>query len=337
MSATVALTGATGFIGSALAWSLRTQGWRVRALVRPGADVSRLPADGVERVPGALDDADGLRLLVRGADAVVHCAGAVRGTGPAHFDAVNVAGVARLAAATLSEAPGAGLVLISSLAARCPELSWYAASKLGGERALAAAGGGLRWTVLRPPAVYGAGDRELRPLLRWMARGIAPVLGPPHARFSLLHVDDLTDATLHLLRGASHRHEVFEIHDGRGGGYAWADVVEAVQDLRGGRVVRVRVPATALRLAARLGLAAARLGARPPMLTPGKVREITHPDWICDNDPLTLATGWRPRVGIVEGLRRTLGGDGEARREHDTTVRERPGADLRGAGAVREG
>jgi hypothetical protein len=44
------------------------------------------------------------------------------------------------------------------------------------------------------------------------------------------------------------------------------------------------------------------------MLTPGKVRELRHPDWVCDNAALTAATGWAPAVGLDEGLRRTLGG-----------------------------
>jgi nucleoside-diphosphate-sugar epimerase len=46
---------------------------------------------------------------------------------------------------------------------------------------------------------------------------------------------------------------------------------------------------------------------RSPMLTPGKVREISHPDWVCDNHDITQETGWKPAVLLEEGLRRTLG------------------------------
>jgi nucleoside-diphosphate-sugar epimerase len=43
------------------------------------------------------------------------------------------------------------------------------------------------------------------------------------------------------------------------------------------------------------------------MLTPGKVRELSHPDWVCDNTALSNAIGWAPRVLLPEGLRQTLG------------------------------
>jgi nucleoside-diphosphate-sugar epimerase len=242
---------------------------------------------------------------------VVHCAGAVRGRDAGHFHAVNAQGVAGLVRAAETEAPGTPFLLVSSLAARRPDLSWYAASKRAGEDALVATAATLRWVVLRPPVVYGAADREVRPLLRWMARGLAPVLGPRGARFSLVHVDDLAEAALRLLDGEQ-TGRTFEVHDGREGGYSWADVADTVERVVGRRVVRVPVPAAALHVAAHLALAVARLGGRPPILTPGKVREVTHPDWICDNAALTRATGWRPRVSILEGLTRTLR-DGEDR------------------------
>ena len=106
MVPTVALTGATGFIGRTLVRRLESAGLKVRALVRSTSDVTLLPA-GVERVVGALDDAESLRRLVRGARAVVHCAGAVRGASARDFDPVNVDGVARLAHAIARRATGA--------------------------------------------------------------------------------------------------------------------------------------------------------------------------------------------------------------------------------------
>ncbi len=310
MVATVALTGATGFIGRTLVRRLQSAGLNVRALVRPTSDVTLLPA-GVERVVGGLDDAQSLGRLVRGARAVVHCAGVVRGAGARDFDPVNVAGVARLARATLAERPAPPIVHLSSLAARHPELSPYAASKRGGEQALLAA---PAWTVLRPPVVYGPGDRELLPLLRWMARGIAPMVGSPQGRFSLLYVDDLAEAVARLvLMGGTGR--VFELDDGRPSGYAMDDLVVAAERYRGRAVVRVSVPAGLLGGLSRLNVLGARIRGRAPMLTPGKVREIFHPEWICDNAPLAEATGWRPRIRLDEGLRRTLGGPAPGERK----------------------
>ena len=310
MLAPVALTGGTGFIGRTLARRLAAAGFQVRALVRPTSGVAPLPA-GIERVVGSLDDVESLGRLVRGARAVVHCAGVVRGASARDFDPVNVDGVARLARVALAERPVPPIVHLSSLAARHPELSPYAASKRGGEQALLAA---PAWTVLRPPVVYGPGDRELLPLLRWMARGIAPMVGSAGGRFSLIYVDDLAEAVARLVSlGATGR--VFELDDGRPSGYAMDDVVAAAERYRGRTVVRVSVPAGLLGGLSRLNVLGARLRGRAPMLTPGKVREIFHPRWTCDNTALIDATGWRPRIGLDEGLRRTLGGPAPGARE----------------------
>ena len=317
MLATVALTGATGFIGRTLGRRLQAAGFLVRALVRPTSDVP-LPA-GFERVVGSLQDAESLARLVRGVRAVVHCAGAVRGASARDFDPVNVDGVVRLARAILAERPAPPIVHLSSLAARHPELSPYAASKRGGEQALLAA---PAWTVLRPPVVYGPGDRELLPVLRWMIRGIAPIVGAPQGRFSLIYVDDLAEAVVRLVAmGGTGR--VFELDDGRPSGYALDDLVAAAERYRSRAVVRVSVPAGLLDGLSRLNVLGARLRGRAPMLTPGKVRELFHPQWTCDNTALADATGWRPRIRLDEGLRRTLGSPA-------------PGApELEGAGSCR--
>jgi len=311
MSRVVAVTGATGFIGSALAQRLATAGWRIRVLVRPTSSRGRLAGVAADLVVGDLGDLDSLRRFVYQAEVVVHCAGAVRGASQAHFDRVNVEGVARLVHAAAGEHPTPRFLLVSSLAAREPRLSAYAASKRRGEEVLAAGGGTIPWAILRPPAVYGPGDRELLPLFRWMERGVAPVLGSGSARFSLLYVEDLADAVVRWLSGDTAVHRTFELDDGRPGGYTWTDVVDIMTSLRSRSVIPVRVPALLLEVLAAVNLAAAQVIGYKPMLTPGKVRELRHPNWVCDSAAFTEATGWSPKVSLEEGLRRTLlGGSG---------------------------
>jgi nucleoside-diphosphate-sugar epimerase len=308
MSRVVAVTGATGFIGGALAQRLVTAGWRIRVLVRPTSSRRRLAGITADLVVGDLGDLDSLRRFVYQAEAVVHCAGAVRGASQAYFDRVNVEGVARLVHAAAGEHPAPRFLLISSLAAREPGLSAYGDSKRRGEEVLAAGGGTMPWAVLRLPAVYGPGDRELLPLFRWMARGIAPVLGSENARFSLLYVEDLAEAVVRWLSGGTAVQRTFELDDGRPGGYTWIEVVDIMSSLRSRGVIPVRVPALFLRVLGALNLAAARVIGYKPMLTPGKVRELRYPNWVCDSAAFMGATGWSPKVSLEEGLRRTLQG-----------------------------
>jgi nucleoside-diphosphate-sugar epimerase len=307
MSRTIALTGATGFIGGALARRLETIGWQIRALVRPASLGARYDATATQWIEGDLEDLDSLRRLVDDVYAVVHCAGAVRGASQAQFDSVNVDGVARLVQAAREQHQMPRFLLISSLAAREPHLSPYAASKRHGEDTLATTAGDLNWAVLRPPAVYGPGDKELLPLFRWIGKGIAPVLGPRSARFSLLYVEDLAEAVGQWLKSETKERSAFALHDGHPDGYSWDDLVDIVARLYGRHVFRIHVPVGILRLLAGLNLTAAQLFGYAPMFTPGKVRELNHLNWVCDNNALTRETGWTPRVSLEEGLQRTLG------------------------------
>lgn len=44
-----------------------------------------------------------------------------------------------------------------------------------------------------------------------------------------------------------------------------------------------------------------------PMLTPGKVRELGHVNWVCDNAAIARDLAWSPKVSLTEGLRATPG------------------------------
>jgi 2-alkyl-3-oxoalkanoate reductase len=306
MEYTVALTGATGFIGKRVARRLAANGCKLQALARATSDRSRLSGFNIHWVEGSLEDPDSLRRLIRGADAVVHCAGAVRGATQAHFDRLNVDGAARLVRAAVEQHPLPRFLLISSLAAREPGLSYYAASKRKAETVLAEQAGSMPWAVLRPPAVYGPGDKEMLPLLRWMERGVAPLVGSDNTRVSLLYVDDLAEAVIKWLQNDKCSQAVFELHDGRPAGYSWQDVIDTIEHLTGKHVRSVKVPLAVLRTVSFLNLHAARIFRYAPMFTPGKLRELRHADWVCDNKAFTRETRWTPQVLLEEGLRRTL-------------------------------
>ena len=103
-----------------------------------------------------------------------------------------------------------------------------------------------------------------------------------------------------------------DLDDGQAGGYDWDTVLlTAARVLRGGAPVRrIGVPTALLRIAAHANLAAGSLLGYAPMLTPGKLREISHRDWLCDSHDFTEATGWRATVLLEQGLARAYGRQG---------------------------
>src|SRR5689334_21258284 len=154
MARVAAVTGATGFVGPHLVAALARHGWKLRLLIRRWTPLPSLAGVEAEIVWGDLSDEASLKALVAGADAVVHAAGLIKARQPIEFDAVNRDGTARLSA----HAPDIPFLLLSSLAAREPLLSPYAASKRAAEEVVARRSGS--WFVVRAPAVYGPGDRE---------------------------------------------------------------------------------------------------------------------------------------------------------------------------------
>ena len=304
----VAITGATGFIGRHICSLLESPRYRVRALARDAVAARRALAPGVEIVPGDIASPEALRALVRDADAVLHLAGAVRGASRADFDTANVDGSAALLAAMDATAPGARLLFFSSLAAREPALSHYAASKRRAEELLQARAGARPLAILRPPAVYGPGDREMLPVFRFMARtGLAPCAGSASDRLSLIFVHDLARAAQAWLEAPAAPAATWSLHDGRDGGYDWAALCRIVGAACGRAIRAWEIPRAPLDLVARGNRALGRLLGRAPMLTPEKLNELRHPDWVCDNAAISAALDWQPRAQLAEGLLLTPG------------------------------
>ncbi len=283
----LAVTGATGFVGKRLVEAARARGDLVRALTRR----AQPPRDGVTWVRGALDWPAALAALVEGADGVIHVAGVVNAPDRAAFAAGNVAGTQAMADAARA-AGVARFVHVSSLAAREPALSDYGWSKHGAEEA---ARGAPAWTIVRPPAVYGPGDLEIRDLFRAARLGVVPL--PPRGRMSAIHVDDLA-ALLLALAHAPADGATYE-PDGPDGAVTHAAFARAIGAAVGRRVVPLHLPAALLSLAARGDRLLRRAGAK---LTPDRVAYMTHPDWSADPARQPPPALWRPRIALAEGL-----------------------------------
>lgn len=287
------ITGGTGFVGSTLIREALAQGHRVRALAR-----SPQPEHaGIEWVAGALDKPDTLNALARGSDAVVHVAGVVNAADRAGFEADNVAGTLAMIEAT-RDAGVRRFVHVSSLSAREPELSVYGWSKARGETLVQASG--LDWTIVRPPAVFGPGDREMLDLFRMARRGF--VLLPPEGQISVIEVSDLARLLLAILPASEAQAQIFEADDGTTGGWSHTGFGKAIGKAVGKDVTTLSAPAPLLNLAARFDGFFRGSGAK---LTADRVRYFCHPDWVIDPERRPPAALWRPAIETREGLKAT--------------------------------
>ncbi len=289
----LAITGGTGFVGSHLISAAIAAGHEMKALTRRAQE----PRKRVHWIAGSLEDRDALKVLVEDADAVIHVAGVINAPDEAGFEQGNVAGtLAMLAAATAGGVHR--FVHVSSLAAREPKLSLYGASKARAEEIVK--GSGLDWAIVRPPAVYGPGDKETLELFKMAKRGL--VLLPPKGRVSLVHVEDLARLLVALTQRGIPKRLIIEPDDGTPGGWSHKEFAKALGQAVGRRNVTLSAPRPLMRLAARIDRLVR--GSRAK-LTPDRAAYFSHPDWVVSSGHCPPSDLWYPRIETHDGLART--------------------------------
>ncbi len=305
----VAITGATGFVGSHLLERLR--GRDVACLAR---SPQALAGSECRVIEGTIADTAALEALVAGADIVFHAAGLIAARSEAEFLAVNRDGTMAVSEAC-RRAGVARLVYVSSLAVTGPAtrgrpadertpprpITPYGRSKHAGEDAVR--GSGVPFTIVRPPLVYGPRDRQTLRLFRMARRGVVPLLGDGLQELSVVHAADLADALVAAGESAATAGRTYhaahpEVVTQRA---LLAEIGRAV-----GRAPRlVAIPPAVVRIALAVAGGAARVNGRATILDSSKAPELLAPAWTCTTDALAGDAGWSARIALARGLRET--------------------------------
>lgn len=289
----LAITGGTGFVGSHLLDKAVADGHEIAALTRR----EQAPRDGITWIAGDFSDRGALERLVSDAEAIIHVAGVITGQGAAAFEQGNVGGtLAMLAAATAGGVQR--FVHVSSLAAREPNLSLYGASKRRAEELVH--GSGLDWAIVRPPAVYGPGDKETLELFRMAKLGF--MLMPPKGRVSVIHADDLSRLLLAVAAPGGPSNALIEPDDGKPGGWTHREFARALGSAVGTRPAIVSSPGFLLRLAARADQLLRRDKAK---LTIDRAAYFSHRNWVVEPKRAASPELWQPQIDTAQGLKDT--------------------------------
>jgi nucleoside-diphosphate-sugar epimerase len=317
-SGRVLVTGATGFTGGHLARSLAGGGAAVRALVR---DRGRAAASlsGIELVEGDLTDAAALGRAVEGVDVVYHIAALYRAAGldDAVYRAVNATAVRLL----IEQAAAAGVrrVVHCSTVGVHGDIEHppanedaplapgdvYQDTKLEGERLAreAAARTGVEVVIARPTGIYGPGDRRLLKLFRGVARRRFVVLGRGDIWYHLTYIDDLVEGfrlcgTVPAAAGRTYILSGPEVT-------TLNELVAITADVAGTTPLPVRLPVWPFWLAGAACEALCKpLGVEPPIFR-RRVDFFTK-SRAFDSTRARAEIGYAPRVGLREGIGRTL-------------------------------
>ena len=316
----VLVTGATGFTGGHLARALAAQRHEVRALVRePGPIADALGAAGIEIVAGDLRDAEALKGATKGIDVVYHVAALYRQAGlPSEtYHAVNAAAAGHLVEAA-ARAQVRRVVHCSTVGvhgdvegppanedAPLKPGDLYQRTKLEGERLAreAAARTGVELTIVRPSGIFGPGDRRLLRLFRGVARRRWVTLGSGEIYYHLTYIDDLVSGfclcgehpaaanRTYILAGS----EVTTLNA----------LVKLIAEAADVPPPRLHVPVWPFWIAgAACEAICAPFGIEPPLYR-RRVDFFTK-SRAFDTSRARAEIGFAPRVGLLDGIRRTL-------------------------------
>ncbi len=303
----VLVSGANGFVGSAICRTLAARGHVVLPLVRRGANLDLLP-EGPDPVFGEYHDADSIRavLAARRPDVVVHAAAIVSMGKPdlALSVRINVEGT-RTFAAEATRAGVARWVQVSSMSAHPANKSVYGGTKYLADEEVRA--GAPAWTILRPSIIYGPAPRGIfHKLTRLLARLPAvPIIGPGTEDMRPVHVDDVATAVA----------EAIDRPGTIGGTYMLGCLEpmtsreffrETARQVRGREPLLIPLPLWACRIAAAVGEA---LLPSPPM-TLDNVEGVTRAQPV-DPGPAVRDLAFSPRP-YREGLAECLAAMGGA-------------------------
>lgn len=262
---TVLVTGASGFVGSALLASLGARGWEVRGVSR-----AAVAGSGLQRSPELGAHADWSSIL-SGCAAVVHAAARVHvmhdtaDDSLTEFRRINVEGTLSLARSA-ARAGVRRFVFLSSIKVNGEETASgrpfmygdapapvdpYGISKHEAERGLRELGNdtGMEIVVIRPPLVYGPGVKaNFRSMMRWVHRGVPLPFGAIRNKRSLIALENLVDLIGSCLEHPAAPGEVFLASDGED--LSTPELLERVGRALGRPARLVPVPGALLRLAA---------------------------------------------------------------------------------------
>jgi len=296
----IAVTGGTGFLGAHLIKKLFDDGAEITALARRPENITAP----IRIIKGDLNDQDAIDAIAAGTDIFFHLAGVTHARHAEDYHLANVCG-AENAAVSAAKAQSK-FIHISSMSAREPTVSPYAASKHESESVVSTASGDNPWLALRLPAIYGPGDTATLPYFKMVKSGFAlePKTDPP-ARASILFAEDAVEAMAAAAHTAPTGH-IYEVGDDRADGHAWSEIGETLATIYGKRARRIRAPRPLVAAYQGLSRAADLALKRTPSFREGQINEFFEPDWTARNHLLNKETDWRPQNSLKEGFAKTV-------------------------------
>jgi nucleoside-diphosphate-sugar epimerase len=314
------VTGATGFIGRNLAERLLDMGWELTCPTRDQYKPDILRSDRINII--GLDEVQDHLETGPGCDYIFHLAGATRGRNYEDYERANVlltAGLLESASKGISAETMKRFLFVSSQAAAGPAselnkpvreqdtprpVSLYGKSKLEAEKLCKEASHRIPITIVRPPAVFGPGDKDVFTVFQMAGRGIQTIPRGPDRPVSVVYVKDLVKGIIQAATSEASKGETFFLANPEP--VVWREFCLSVSRVYGRKCLVLPVPIFVLNMVARFGDISMALTGKPPLIRSEKLIEMLQPAWICSSEKARVELGWIPGHSIDQALIETL-------------------------------
>lgn len=312
------VTGANGFVGSHLVDYLLSKGWIVRCVVRKSSDLRWLKDKNVEIFDCGLFDKDGLRKTVKDANYIFHVAGVVKSKTKEGYFKGNVETTRNLleVASENSSTIKRFLVVSSQTVtgpstkdapvnenSECKPITTYGKSKLAEESLALSFKDKLPITICRAPAVYGERDTEIFIYFNTFNKGLTTTIGFNRKELSLIHAADLVEGFYLAAVSEKAIGQIYFI--GSEKFYTWEEVNSITSRILNKKPIIIKVPHFLVYTIAVIAQFFSLYSKKPATLNIEKAKDITQQYWTCDTSKAIRELGYRQKISIEEGIKRT--------------------------------
>lgn len=312
------VTGANGFVGSHLVDNLLSKNFEVRCVVRKSSNLRWLEDKNVKIFDCGLFDKERLREVFRNVNYVFHIAGVVKAKNEAGYLKGNVEST-KVLLEVASEVKDIikKFIIVSSQTVSGPSsdgrpvtedmqpnpLTTYGRSKLKQEQVALSYKDIFPVTVCRAPAIYGERDTEIFIYFQVFNRGLTTMIGFDKKELSLLHVADLAEGLYLAAISEKSNGQIYFISSEKF--YTWDEVGKITSGVLNKKALKIRIPHFIVFIIAAIAQFFAMFSSKPATLNIEKAKDLVQRFWICDTSKAIKELGYRQKISLEEGIRRT--------------------------------
>lgn len=323
---TIAITGASGFIGSFLVEEALKKGFDTYAIIRSSSSKKYLIDSRINFIDFDLADKMGMidqfkELKSRGIvfDYFVHNAGATKVVNKKDYLKVNFQYTKNLVEALIeSDSTPKKFIYMSSLAAYGPgdpisglpikesdtprPLSLYGKSKLASEKYIRTLNN-FPFIIIRPTGVIGPRDTEFISFYKTINKSIEPYIGSPNQLLTFIYINDLVSMIFKAIDSDVINRSYFATDGFNYTGKELALVVKTVLDKK---TIRIVFPKMVIKPIAFISEHVSRMFGKPSILNTEKYKEFTALNWLCDSTPAQLELNFKPEYDLKRGVEESV-------------------------------